>query len=97
MDFYVKSHNEILLLYDEISSEEVKSSTKHFLAAKSDKYDAIGNSAGQDNIGQIITSILSFQRLKDNLGTEYKGGILLIDELDASMFPACLLYTSRCV
>ena len=88
LDFYVKSHNEILLLYDEISSEEVKSSTKHFLAAKSDKYDAIGNSAGQDNIGQIITSILSFQRLKDNLGTEYKGGILLIDELDASMFPA---------
>ena len=44
--------------------------------------------AGQDNIGQIITAILSFKRLKSNLGDNYKGGILLIDELDASMFPA---------
>lgn len=88
LDFYTKAHNEILLLYDNISSEEVKSTSKHFLAAKSDKYDAIGNSAGQDNIGQIITSILSFQRLKSQLGNNYNGGILLIDELDASMFPA---------
>ena len=75
-------------MYEDISSEEVKSTSKHFLAAKSDTYDAIGNSAGQDNIGQIITAILSFKRLKSNLGDNYKGGILLIDELDASMFPA---------
>jgi len=75
-------------MYDEISSEEVKSSNKHFIAAKSNTYDAIGNSAGQDNIGQIITAIISFQRLKKNLADNYNGGLLLIDELDASMFPA---------
>lgn len=86
--FYVKSHNEILLMQDEISSDEVKTTSKHFLAAKSANYDALGNSAGQDNIGQIVTSIISFQRLKQQLGDDYNGGILLIDELDASMFPA---------
>ena len=88
LEYYKKSHNEILLMQDEISSDEVKSTSKHFLAAKTDKYDAIGNSAGQDNIGQIITAIISFQRLKQQLGDKYNGGILLIDELDASMFPA---------
>lgn len=88
LEFYIKSHNEILLMQDEITSDEVKTSSKHFLAAKSKNYDAIGNSAGQDNIGQIVTAIISFQRLKKQLGTNYKGGILLIDELDASMFPA---------
>lgn len=49
--FYVKSHNEILLMQDEISSDEVKTTSKHFLAAKSANYDSLGNSAGQDNIG----------------------------------------------
>lgn len=88
LDFFKSSHNSILLMHDEISSEEVKSSTKHFIAAKSDDYDAIGNSAGQDNIGQIITSIISFQRLKKHLGDNYNGGILLIDELDATLYPA---------
>ncbi len=88
LQFFTKSHNKILLLQDNISSQEVKSSNKQFLAAKSEQYDAMGNSAGQDNIGQIITAIISFQRLKDYLGNEYNGGILLIDELDASMFPA---------
>jgi len=88
LQYFTESHNNILLMHDEISSEEVKSNNKHFIAAKSDIYDAIGNSAGQDNIGQIITAIISFQRLKKNLADNYNGGLLLIDELDASMFPA---------
>lgn len=88
LKYFTESHNNILLMYDPISSEEVKSNSKHFIAAKSKDYDAIGNSAGQDNVGQIITSIISFQRLKKHLGDKYNGGLLLIDELDACMFPA---------
>jgi AAA15 family ATPase/GTPase len=88
LSFFKKSHNSILLMQNEISTEEIKSSNKHFMAVKSENYDAIGNSAGQDNIGQIITAILSFQRLKSSLGENYKGGLLLIDELDATLFPA---------
>lgn len=88
LEYFKNAHNSILLLQDEITSEEVKSNNKHFIAAKSENYDAIGNSAGQDNIGQIITAIISFQRLKAELGDNYRGGILLIDELDATLFPA---------
>ncbi len=88
LEYFKSSHNSILLMHDDITSEEVRSNNKHFIAAKSKDYDAIGNSAGQDNIGQIITSIISFQRLKHHLGEDYNGGILLIDELDATLYPA---------
>ena len=53
-------------------------------------YDVYGNSAGQDNIGQILTAIISFQRLKANLREEYLGGLLLIDELEVTLFPGAL-------
>ena len=45
-------------------------------------------SAGQDNTGQIISAILSFRRLKKQMGQDYKGGLLLIDELGATLHPS---------
>ncbi len=58
------------------------------LAPKGECYDAESCSAGQDNIGQILTAILSFKRLRDALGKEkYLGGLLLIDEIDATLHP----------
>ena len=36
----------------------------------------------------IITSLFSFKRLKKEYPDEYKGGILAIDELDTTLFPA---------
>jgi hypothetical protein len=86
---FVDLHNEILLIVDEqIIPESITSSSKSFYAPKSNLYNHLGNSAGQDNIGQIITALLSFKRLQKELGDNYTGGILLIDELDASLFPA---------
>lgn len=86
---FVDLHNEILMIIDEvIVPESITSSNKSFYAPKTATYNHLGNSAGQDNIGQIITALISFQRLKTKLGDSYKGGILLIDELDASLFPA---------
>ncbi|WP_027633401.1 AAA family ATPase [Clostridium hydrogeniformans] len=49
-------------------------------------YSSITNSAGQDNIGQIIMSILSFRKLSKN-NKNYNGGLLLIDEIDAALHP----------
>jgi AAA15 family ATPase/GTPase len=78
---------EILLLIDEsISPDAVKSPNKNVLAMKTKHYNHLGNSAGQDNIGQILAAIISFTKLKDKLGTAYKGGILLIDEIDATLY-----------
>lgn len=42
---------------------------------KTDDYGHLGNSAGQDNLGQIISAILSFNKLKSELSESYGGGI----------------------
>lgn len=89
--FYQQAHNKILLMVDnEIQPKSIEASKKSFYAPTTAKYDHLGNSAGQDNIGQILTSILSFRKLKEKLGDQYAGGLLLIDEIDATLFPAAL-------
>ena len=47
-------------------------------------------SSGEDNIGQILLALFSFKKLK-NQYADYKGGILLIDELDSTLYPAAQL------
>lgn len=86
---FIDLHNEILLIVDqEVRPESITTKNKSFYAPHTDQYNHLGNSAGQDNLGQIITALISFKRLRDAVGDEYQGGILLIDELDASLFPA---------
>ncbi len=53
-----------------------------------DNYDEEAVSVGEDNVGQICAALLSFKKLKEELKSNYKGGILLIDEADAGLFPA---------
>lgn len=50
-------------------------------------YDQDSVSAGEDNVGQILQAIFSFKKLKSEY-SQYRGGILLIDEADAGLFPA---------
>jgi len=44
-------------------------------------------SLGQDSLGAIVTALASFYRIKRKLGDQYPGGLLIIDELDASFHP----------
>jgi len=84
---FSKLSKEILLLKEEkISPEAIKSSNKNLLAMKTNSYGHLGNSAGQDNIGQIISALLSFEQLKEGLKNQYRGGIILIDEIDATLY-----------
>ncbi|MGP9825120.1 AAA family ATPase [Ectopseudomonas khazarica] len=55
--------------------------------AHGDNYDQDAVSAGEDNAGQLILALMSFKKLKDEY-PDYKGGLLLIDEADAGLFPA---------
>ena len=50
-------------------------------------YDGNSCSAGQDNLSRILTAILSFKRLKRQLGERWRGGMLLVDEIDATFHP----------
>lgn len=54
--------------------------------AHGDFYDQESVSAGEDNAGQIILALMSFRKLKAEY-KNYKGGLLLIDEADAGLFP----------
>jgi AcrR family transcriptional regulator len=54
--------------------------------AHGENYDQESVSAGEDNAGQIILALMSFMKLKEEY-PDYKGGLLLIDEADAGLFP----------
>jgi predicted ATP-dependent endonuclease of OLD family len=65
----------------------VETKNKKAIGVNTDSYDSQANSAGQDNLGQILMAVLSFRRLKQELGTQWHGGLLLVDELDAALHP----------
>lgn len=88
-EFLYKCYKEILLSpFGEYESNQLKSSNKSTLVAHPKDYGALTISAGQDNLGSILTAILSFKRLKDTFPTEYKGGLLFIDEIESTLYPA---------
>ncbi|CAL6170729.1 TPA: AAA family ATPase [Vibrio diabolicus] len=82
-------YKKIMINHSEVlnSVDYVKSPNKATLGVSTKTYDWNTNSAGQDNIGKILLAILSFKRLKDKYGEKYEGGILAIDEIDATLYP----------
>ena len=84
---YSRLYNEVFSTTEQISPVHTKSNNKNSFSPTTDSFDAHGISAGQDNIGHIILALLSFKQLKQN-NTSYDGGLLLIDELDATLYPA---------
>lgn len=65
---------------------EKGSGSRTFAGISDDIHDIFSNSAGEGNITRILLAVLSFKRLKDQYGKTYKGGLLLIDELDATLY-----------
>lgn len=61
---------------------DVKSAVSH-----SNHYDQDSVSVGEDNVGQVALAIMSFEKLKEEYD-DFKGGLLLIDEADAGLFPS---------
>ncbi|GAA4655015.1 hypothetical protein GCM10023142_21530 [Anaerocolumna aminovalerica] len=86
--FFTRYYKEILSIQDSKDASAVmeKADAKRsFVGVNDTTHDVFTNSAGESNIGRIILAILSFKRLKDKYPA-YKGGILLIDELDATLY-----------
>ncbi|PFY08597.1 ATP-dependent nuclease [Bacillus toyonensis] len=75
--------------YTEITSFSLSEiQKKKSIGVNTDFYDYLSNSSGQDNLGQILIAILSFKKIKENDPTNWNGGLLLIDEIDATLHPA---------
>lgn len=85
--WYVEKYNEILCLDEHDNNAKFMDTTekRKFITPHSNTYDGESCSAGQDNLSQLLTAILSFRALKEKLGDRYQGGMLLIDELDATL------------
>ncbi len=88
----LESYKRILSINDTIKDmqsvalPDVKKKTA--FGVVTEDYDYLSNSAGQDNLGQILLAVESFRLLKDRSKENYNGGLLLIDELDATLHPS---------
>ncbi|CAM2975961.1 AAA family ATPase [Lactobacillus crispatus] len=100
-DFYIKCYNSVLyesidydnkesmFLNKHIGKVKEKNQRKHlFVNIKNATNRTI--SAGQDTLGSIIAAITDFYALKRKLGSEYTGGLLCIDEIDATLHPSAV-------
>ena len=85
--WYVQNYSHILCLDEQENQAKYMDTRekKRFVTPESKDYDGESCSAGQDNLSQILTAVLSFLELKKKLGDKYRGGMLLIDELDATL------------
>lgn len=52
-------------------------------------------SAGQDTLGAIVSALTDFYILKNDNPNQYSGGILCIDEIDASLHPSAVVKLIR--
>lgn len=90
--WFEERYKEIISMRDELKSVNRLQITglghKAGTGIETDTYGPAANSAGQDNLGQILMAILSFRKLKRELGAAWDGGLLLIDEIDAALHPA---------
>ena len=84
--WFVEKYNQILCLdeHDNKAKFMATAEKRKFITPENKTYDGESCSAGQDNLSQLLTAVLSFRGLKEKLGSQYCGGMLLIDELDAT-------------
>jgi AAA15 family ATPase/GTPase len=88
---FTNLYNRILGSMNGLESIDIVQTNKSNLTnigISTDCYDAFVNSAGQNNLGKIILALLSFKRQSINNVDSYTGGVLCIDELDATLHPA---------
>lgn len=70
----------------DLAANRVKQTTKISTHPKY-PYGPRAVSLGQDSLGSIATALGSFHRIKRFQGDSYRGGLLIIDELDAGFHP----------
>lgn len=89
---YLEQHKqEFIALTNELLNRNSTSATStggtiSSAVSHAENYDQDSVSAGEDNAGQIVLAIMSFRKLKEEY-PNYQGGLLLIDEADAGLFP----------
>lgn len=90
--WYFTTYKHILNIEDDIidikGTRHKETNRKKSIGIVTENYDQNSNSAGQDNLGQILLALISFKRLKEQRCKNWDGGLLLIDELEATLHPS---------
>ncbi len=89
-NWFIKTYQQTLSLQNEtitgITGINVSIIKKNTSGINTQSYDWRTNSSGQDNLSQILFALLSFKKLKQS-NKDYKGGLLIIDEIESSLHP----------
>lgn len=80
VNFDISSHADV----DPIIDHDFKGSKKRS-KLPSLKHNTLSISLGQDSLSSIFTALASFKKIKREMGDNYPGGLLIIDELDAGL------------
>lgn len=84
-DLALKYANQILL--QNKTHIDPTGGVQHSIAISGNENDFQSISVGEDVVGKIVKALLSFKKVKEEF-QNYSGGLLLIDEVDAGLFPA---------
>lgn len=74
-------------LNTDVTHQTIKGSRKKTAQPGYKLHDALAVSMGQDSLGSIATALASFNQLKRDMGDDYPGGLLVIDEMDVGFHP----------
>lgn len=77
-------------LENHTTKHTIKSARKISLHPGYSEHESLAISVGQDSLGNIATALASFNKLKREMGDDYPGGLLIIDELDVGFHPHAL-------
>ncbi|MBS6480628.1 MAG: AAA family ATPase [Dialister sp.] len=93
VDKYVEWYNRVFPLSIDINKYKASNIKKVVnangrLHVELTSSDARTESVGEDNLGTIISALVDFFYLKEKQQEDYIGGIICIDEVDASLHPS---------
>ena len=71
----------------EITTQTIKNTQKNSKHPAYLECTSKSVSLGQDSLSSIATAVASFHRLQRELGKNYQGGVLIIDEIDSGFHP----------
>jgi predicted ATPase len=70
-----------------VTHQTIKGAKKKTAQPGYTHHDALAVSMGQDSLGSMATALVSFNKLKRDMGDTYPGGLLVIDEMDVGFHP----------
>ena len=74
-------------LTNDVNHQFFKGARKKSAQPGYEKHGPFAVSLGQDSLGSIATALASFSKLKREMGDNYPGGLLVIDEMDVGFHP----------